>query len=400
MVKQKVAFLTSGGIAPCLSAVIGMLIKRYSKVIPEADLIAYRSGYQGLLLGDSFKISPHMRQHADVLVGYGGSPIGNSRVKLTNADDCIKRNLIKENENPLEVAAQQIMADKITILHTIGGDDTNTTATDLLRYFDTTGYKLTVVGLPKTIDNDIAPIHQSLGALTAANVSARFFDNISNERSASPKSLIIHEIMGRNCGWLTACSARSYLEMIHDRQYIDGFMFSPSFKGIDGIYLPEMCFNLEEESERLGKVLETKGSVALFVSEGACLDTIVAERKSVGNDVPQDSFGHIRLDTINVGSWFAQKFSTLIKAERSIVQKSGYFARSAPAEEDDLNLIRKMVILAVDSAISGISGVIGEDERQDNLLRVIKFEDIRGGKTFDPEVAWFSNILKHTGQKY
>ncbi|MBY7649422.1 MAG: pyrophosphate--fructose-6-phosphate 1-phosphotransferase [Candidatus Liberibacter europaeus] len=398
MVEKKVAFLTSGGIAPCLSSVIGMLISRYNEILPKSDLIAYRSGYTGLLLDDKIDISDNMRQNADSLIYYGGSPIGNSRVKLTNIDDCIERNLIKKNETPLEVAARNIIKNQINILHTIGGDDTNTTAIDLLSYLKEKDYNLTVVGLPKTIDNDIIPIHQSLGALTAAKVSAKFFDNISNERSASPKSLIIHEVMGRNCGWLTAYAARSYLKMIHDRKYVDGFMFSPEFKGIDGIYLPEMCFNFEEESERLKKIMQDKGSVAIFVSEGACHDMIIKDREASGNNITRDSFGHVLLDKINVGDWFSNKFASCIKAERSIVQKSGYFARSAASDEEDLALIRKMVHLAVDSAINEISGVTGEDERQGNILKIIKFEDIKGGKKFDLNTPWFSDILQHTGQ--
>ncbi|QTP63636.1 pyrophosphate--fructose-6-phosphate 1-phosphotransferase [Candidatus Liberibacter africanus] len=399
MLAHKVAFLTAGGIAPCLSSVIGMLINRYNEILPEAELICYRSGYQGLLLDDKIVITPNMRQHADKLLSYGGSPIGNSRVKLTNISDCVKRGLIKKNEDPLEVSARHLMKSGVTILHTIGGDDTNTTSCDLLRYLKEKNYNITVVGLPKTIDNDIVPIKQSLGALTAAKVSARFFDNISNERSATPKSLIIHEVMGRNCGWLTAYSAHCYLNMIRDRNYVDGFVFSSDFKAIDGIYIPEMLFNIEREIERLSKVMEKKGSVAIFVSEGACRDAIVESHLSSGKKIQRDSFDHILLDKINVGSWFSDQFANMIKADRSIVQKSGYFARSAASEEEDLELIRKMVFLAVDSAISGLSGVTGEDERENNLLRIIKFEDIRGGKVFDINTPWFSEILQHTGQK-
>ncbi|MBL0849082.1 MAG: pyrophosphate--fructose-6-phosphate 1-phosphotransferase [Candidatus Liberibacter ctenarytainae] len=400
MEKQKVAFLTSGGIAPCLSSIIGMLISRYTEIYPEVELIAYRSGYRGLLLDDTIEISSDMRQNADKLLFYGGSPIGNSRIKLTNTDDCIKRNLIKKDENPLEASARHIIKNGITILHTIGGDDTNTTALDLLSYLRKKDYNLTIVGLPKTIDNDIIPIRQSLGALTAAQVSAKFFDNISNERTATPKSLIIHEVMGRNCGWLTAYAARSYLDMIRDREYVNGFMLSPELKKIDGIYLPEMCFNLEEETKRLSKIMKDKGSVALFVSEGACYDTIIKDRQESGDHIQRDSFGHVLLDKINVGAWFADKFANLIQAERSVVQKSGYFARSAASGKEDLILIRKMVCLAVDSAISGISGVTGEDERKNDCLRVIPFEEIRGGKIFDIKTPWFSSILEHTGQNH
>ncbi|AGA64915.1 Pyrophosphate--fructose 6-phosphate 1-phosphotransferase, alpha subunit [Liberibacter crescens BT-1] len=398
MTQQKVAMLTAGGLAPCLSAVVSMLIKRYDKVAPDIELIAYRSGYQGLLLGDRIEITQNMREKADLLKFYGGSPIGNSRVKLTNVADCMKRQLIKENENPLEVAANRLIEDKVSILHTIGGDDTNTTASDLVDYLSKRSYKLTVVGVPKTIDNDISPIHQSLGALTAAKLGAKFFDNISNECTAAPFSLIIHEVMGRNCGWLTAATARSYIEMIQGNEYADGFMISSNSKSIDGIYLPEMQFDLVQEAERLKAVINNKGSVSIFVSEGACLDAIIAEREASGVKLQRDAFGHVRLNAINVGDWFSEKFAELIGAKRSIVQKSGYFVRSAASEEEDLQLIEKMVILAVDSALSRISGVIGEDETQGNVLKVIDFKNIRGGKAFNVSIPWFSDVLKHTGQ--
>jgi pyrophosphate--fructose-6-phosphate 1-phosphotransferase len=147
--------LTAGGLAPCLSSAVGGLIERYSDIAPDAELIAYKSGYQGVLLGDSIKISREMREKAPLLHRYGGSPIGNSRVKLTNAADCVKRGLVKEGENPLRVAAERLASDGITILHTIGGDDTNTTAADLAAYLAANNYDLTVVGLPKTVDNDV-----------------------------------------------------------------------------------------------------------------------------------------------------------------------------------------------------------------------------------------------------
>jgi pyrophosphate--fructose-6-phosphate 1-phosphotransferase len=74
---------------------------------------------------------------------------------LTNIKDCLARGFIKEGETPLEVAAQQLIKDKINVLHTIGGDDTNTQAAELSKYIlDKHGGKVVVIGMPKTIDND------------------------------------------------------------------------------------------------------------------------------------------------------------------------------------------------------------------------------------------------------
>ena len=110
---------------------------------------------------------------------HGGSPIGNSRVKLTNIEDCVKRKFVKEGDIPLEVAAKRLVDDGVTILHVIGGDDTNMQAAELSKYLETHSYMLTVVGLPKTVDNDVSPVHQTLGAWTAAEQGANFFSNVS-----------------------------------------------------------------------------------------------------------------------------------------------------------------------------------------------------------------------------
>ncbi|KKX29275.1 pyrophosphate--fructose-6-phosphate 1-phosphotransferase [Rhizobium sp. LC145] len=400
MAKQKVAMLTAGGLAPCLSSAVGGLIGRYTDVAPELDIIAYRSGYQGVLLGDRIDITPDMREKAYLLHRYGGSPIGNSRVKLTNTADCVKRGLVKEGENPLRVAAERLAADGVTILHTIGGDDTNTTAADLAAYLGANGYNLTVVGLPKTVDNDVVPIRQSLGAWTAAEIGAHFFDNVSNEQSAAPRTLVIHEVMGRHCGWLTAATARAYIQKTKGNEYVEGFMMNTALKNIDGVYLPETAFDLEGEAERLKAIMDQRGFVTLFVSEGAGLDAIVAEREAAGETVKRDAFGHVKIDTINVGNWFQKQFASLIGAERSMVQKSGYFARSAPANSDDLRLIQSMVDLAVESALNKVSGVTGHDEDQNGKLRTIEFPRIKGGKHFDLSAKWFAEMMDFVGQPF
>ena len=126
MSPRKVAFLTAGGLAPCLSSAVGYLVELYNQEDPDTVLVAYRDGYKGLLLGDSIDITPSMREQATLLQRRGGSPIGNSRVKLTNVDDCVRRGFVKDGQVPLNVAAEQLKRDGITILHTIGGDDTNT----------------------------------------------------------------------------------------------------------------------------------------------------------------------------------------------------------------------------------------------------------------------------------
>ena len=398
MTTHKVALLTAGGLAPCLSSAVGGLIGRYGEIAPDIEIIGYKSGYAGLLKGDSLKVTPEVRATAHLLHKHGGSPLGNSRVKLTNIKDCEKRGLVKPGQIPLQAAAEQLTRDGITILHTIGGDDTNTTAADLAAWLAAHNYALTVVGLPKTVDNDVIPIRQSLGADTAAEQGAVFFENVVNEWAGSPRMLLIHEVMGRNCGWLTAATARVYRERLGKLEFVPGFGLSRDKKEIDAVYVPEMAIDIAAEAARLKRVIDAKGCATVFVSEGAGVEAIVAEMAARGETPARDAFGHVALDKVNVGNWFAGQFGKLVAAEKVLVQKSGYFARSSAANGDDLRLIKGMVDLAVQSALAGVSGVIGHDEGHGGILRAIEFPRIKGGKVFDIGTGWFAGMLTEIGQ--
>ena len=236
---KKVAFLTAGGLAPCLSSSIGFLIDEYTKKAPKVEMIGYINGYMGLLKGHSIPVTDEVRKNALILTKHGGSPIGNSRVKLTNVKDCVKRGLVKQGEDPLKVAADQLVKDGVDVLHTIGGDDTNTTAADLAAFLAKNEYPLIVVGLPKTIDNDVYPIKQSLGAWTAAEEGANFFMNVVKENSANPRALTIHEVMGRNCGWLTYQTARVYRDILKHTKFLPEFNLTKIRQDVHAIYVPE-----------------------------------------------------------------------------------------------------------------------------------------------------------------
>lgn len=395
---MKIAFLTAGGIAPCLSASIGALIEKYNECAPEANLIGYLNGYRGLLLGNSIEFPETAKTKFSTLYDFGGSPIGNSRVKLTNVEDCINRGYVKDGEDPLKVAADQLVKDKIDILHTIGGDDTNTMAAQLSFYLKENGYDLTVVGLPKTVDNDVFPITQTLGAWTAAEQGAIFFENIVNENTTSTRQLIIHEVMGRNCGWLTARTAFDYRERMKKRSFFPELLISEEKWDIDAVYISEIDFDFNAECERLKKRMDEKDGINIFLSEGAGLETIVREMESNGETVPRDAFGHVRLDEINPGQWFAKQLASALNAEKTLVQKSGYFARSAKPNQKDLDLIKQSAFFGAEKAISGESGVAGLDDNHKQKLRLIEFERIKGGKPFDTTVDWYQSMIKEIKQ--
>ncbi|MDR0428545.1 MAG: pyrophosphate--fructose-6-phosphate 1-phosphotransferase [Puniceicoccales bacterium] len=391
---KRIGILTAGGLAPCLSASIACLIGEYSREATTVEIIFYRHGYAGVLLGDSFPIDEEIRAHAARLLRFGGSVIGNSRVKLTNGEDCEKRGLVRRGENPQVVAAERLRSDKIDVLHTIGGDDTNIVAASLSAYLKKNNYSMAVIGLPKTVDNDISPIVQTLGADTAADMGSLFFRNVVNECTTSHRMLIIHEVMGRHCGWLTYATARAYRQWLDQQEFLPSVGLERRRWDIHGMYIPEISINFQEEIARLRHVMDEVGNVNLFISEGAGMDVILLEMKKKGEKVPTDAFGHVKLDLINAGQWFGEQLAKEIGAHKVLVQKSGYFARSSAPNAFDLNLIQKTAKSAVRHALRMESGVVGMDEERDGEMALIDFARFRGGKQFDGQGSDCRELLR------
>merc|ERR1712060_437944 len=98
----------------------------------------------------------------------------------------------------------------------------------------------------------------SLGAWTAAEQGAIFFENVVNESSANPRMMIVHEVMGRDCGWLTAATAKKYRERLSKRQLLP-------------------AIGLSKERLDVHAVLDAHDNVNIFISEGAGVKDIVAK---------------------------------------------------------------------------------------------------------------------------
>jgi pyrophosphate--fructose-6-phosphate 1-phosphotransferase len=246
----------------------------------------------------------------------------------------------------------------------------------------------------------VYPIKQSFGAATAAHQGAKFFENIVNEDTANPRMLILHEVMGRDSGYLTAATSAEYRKLLAG-QDLSASMFpfcTTATRDVHAVWIPELKLDLLAEGERLKKIMDTVGCVNVFFGEGTGVQEIVADMEARGEAVPRDAFGHVTLAKINPGLYFAENLAKAIDAGKVIVQKSGYFARSAAANAFDIDLIGKCAEEGVKSACAGKSGCMGEDEDQEDVIRAIEFNRIKGGKPFDIEQPWFQQMLKEIGQ--
>jgi len=205
--------------------------------------------------------------------------------------------------------------------------------------------------------------------------------------------LIIHEVMGRNCGWLTAATAVEYRKRLDALDFLPEIGLAKMRKDVHAVFVPEMKIDLEAEAARLSKIMDEHNGVNIFISEGAGVEAIIAQLEAAGQEVPRDAFGHVKLDVVSTGKWFGEQFAKMLGAEKVLVQKSGYYARAAAANRRDLNLIKSCTDLAVDCALRRESGVIGHDEDQGNRLRAIEFPRIAGGKPFNIDLPWFDELL-------
>ena len=204
--------------------------------------------------------------------------------------------------------------------------------------------------------------------------------------------------MGRDCGWLTAATAYEYRNRLQNLKFIPEIGITKEKWDIHSVLLPEENIDFDKECERLNKIMNSHDCVNIFLSEGAGVETIVKETEKEGGEVLRDAFGHIRLDDLSPGQWFAKQFSKRLKANKVLVQKSGYFGRSAKANKKDLNLIFEVADYAVRSAVNGNSGVVGWDEDNNNELSCIDFNRIKGGKPFNTNQDWYIQMMKEIKQ--
>ena len=128
------------------------------------------------------------------------------------------------------------------------------------------------------------------------------------------------------------------------------------------------------------------------------MEAIIREKEAAGEEVRRDAFGHARLDELNPGKWFASKLRERLGADKVLVQKSGYFGRSAAPNERDLELIRKSAFAGAEYALNGQSGVAGMDEDAGGEMSCIAFPRIKGGKPFNVDLPWFGELLSDMGQ--
>jgi phosphofructokinase-like protein len=261
-VAKRVGVLTGGGDCPGLNAVIRAVARR--SLDRGYDVLGVREGWRGLVEGILEPLGP--REISGILPR-GGTIIGTTRT----------------NPYKLEVGVERVLQTfdqaALDALVAIGGEDTLGVAARLYRE-----HEFPVVGVPKTIDNDLAATDYTFGFDTAVSICTEAIDRLHTTAESHNRVMVV-EVMGRHTGWIAVMSG------------IAG--------GADVILIPEQPLTVEEACSQLEKRhRQGKDFSIVVVSEGYELTYESGERRTVTQEAAEDAFGHARFG--GVGDALAQ----------------------------------------------------------------------------------------------
>lgn len=262
------------------------------------DVYIMKHGIEGALNEDLIKINYDDQENIELLKYTPGSAFGSVRHKLPD---------YKEDDSKYIRLLYIFRKYNIRYFLYNGGNDSMDTCSKIAEYMDTIDYDVRIVGIPKTIDNDLPFTDHTPGYGSAAKFIANTIMEVHYDMLAYPNGKVtIVEIMGRHAGWLTASSALANLS---------GF-------GPDLIYLPEVPFSIEKFKHDVKEVYQEKKQCLVAVSEGVQNEEGVFISSSSGM---KDAFGHFQLGGV------ASKLATTVANDLGISSRSVEFGSTQRA---------------------------------------------------------------------
>lgn len=300
---KTLAMLTGGGDCPGLNAVIRAVTRR--AVAEKVNVLGFRNGWAGVIKADYI---PLTRERVSGILHLGGTILGTSRTNPT--------------DEQIETILNNLKGLGVEVLIAIGGDDTLTVASRLHKRGQP------VIGVPKTIDNDIYGTEQTFGFDTAVNIATEAIDRL-HSTAESHSRVIVVEIMGRHAGWITLAAG------------VAG--------GADLVLLPEFPMSLDAICEAIKRRHAAgKNFSIVAVAEGFKLEgvEVVASQKL-------DAFGHVRLGGVG------ERLGELIEQRTGIESRSvvlGHLQRGGTPSAYDRLLATRYGLKAAELALAGQSG--------------------------------------------
>jgi phosphofructokinase-like protein len=328
----RIGLLTGGGDCPGLDAVIRAVVRRGVK--EGHSFVGFRSGWIGLTEDDTLELTV---ENTSGILASGGTILGTSRTDpMASGDTSLAR--IRDVMSRREVDA----------LVVVGGNGTLSAALDLHRR------GIPLVGVPKTIDNDIAETELSVGFQTAVQTAADAIDRLHTTAESHHRVMVV-EVMGRNTGWIAACAGMA--------------------GGADAILVPERPFDLDAVCRRVRARYERGRSFSIVV---------VAEGAAPAGGEPllgqEDARGHARLGGIGVALVHEIERRTGFETR---VTTLGHLQRGGTPVASDRILATRFGVAASDAATSGRFGtmiaLVGGEVIVVDIARAL-----RTPKTLDP----------------
>lgn len=358
----RAAIVTCGGLCPGLNDVIRRLVLTLSYHYGVKQIFGIRYGYRGLVEGTGE--IPLMLDPGEIeaVSNDGGTFLGSSR----------------GNQDPVDMV-DFLERRRIGILFTIGGDGTQRGALAISNEARRREYPLSVIGIPKTIDNDIALVEKTFGFDTAVTLAAHVLRGAHVEAEAELNGVVIVKLMGRDSGFLATQA-------------------SIASGDVNFLLIPEVPFDMEGERgflQALRRRLERRKHALVVVAEG-CADRLLREE---GEAWPKDASGNRIFE--DVGLYLQSRISAYLRESgmeaRVRYIDPSYIVRSLPAVPSDSIFCQQLANYAVHAGMSGRTDLI--IATCNGVPCHIPLEAATlGRRTVDPKGALWRSALETTGQ--
>jgi 6-phosphofructokinase 1 len=352
--------VTCGGLCPGLNDVIRSLFLALRHGYGVDAVLGFRGGYQGLDPTAGAEPLVLTAELVDRIHTMGGTVLGTSRgpVDIERAVD----NLIRRGVN---------------VLFTVGGDGTQRGAAALYREATRRGHPLAVVGVPKTVDNDVAFVTRSFGYLTAVEEAANVLDRAHTEARSVTNGVALVKLMGRHAGFIAAGA-------------------TVANQDVNFTLVPEVPFRLDGERGLLAALearIRARAHAVVAVAEGAGQDLLEH------GEAERDASGNVRLR--DIGPFLRERIERHFEAARvPLVMRyfdPSYLIRSSPANAADSILCDLFARHAVHAAMAGKTGVV-IGYLHDAFIHVPIDLLVSRSKRLDPDGAAWRAVLAATGQ--
>lgn len=337
-------------------------------------------GIWGILNEKFYDMSKESKEELDLLKNTPSSALGSVRYMLkdSSVDDTDYKKL-------LDVFKKY----NIRYFFYNGGNDSMDTCNKVSKYMQSVGYECRVMGVPKTIDNDLYGTDHCPGYASAAKYVATTCMELKLDCNVYDKPMItVVEIMGRNAGWLTAASALA------------------GNQGPDLIYLPEVSFSIEKFlSDVKNKIKENNGKCLIAVSEGIKLENGEYVTEYFASNAPKDSFGHTQLGglAVSLANLCSDNFGVKTRGiEFSLMQRCAAHLASKVDVEEAFLAGRTAVKYAVKGMTDKMIAIEREKNENENYSSIMKAVDLSLCANTEKKIPleWISNNNTYVNNEF